>query len=103
MTALNLPAILNRPSLFGHRGIATVTVPAAVAALARLFRGARANGEGWSSLSPHLVEDIGETPASAEAEAVRDMFCAPLGSIGFGHRVETGCRPPFPRPRSPLG
>ena len=103
MTVLNLPAKLNRPSLIARRCIVAAPVAAAVRALARLFRGRRAAGEDWSALSPHLLADIGETPASAEAEALRDVFCSPLGSIGFRDRVKTGGRPRFSHPTSPLG
>jgi uncharacterized protein YjiS (DUF1127 family) len=103
MTILDLPAKLNRPSLIARRGIATAPVAATVRALARLFRGWRADGQDWSTLSTHLLADIGETPASAEAEALRDVFCSPLGSIGFRDRVEPGGRPRFSRPTSPLG
>jgi uncharacterized protein YjiS (DUF1127 family) len=102
MTILNFPAKLNRPSLVARCGIATAPVAATVRALARLFRGRRAYGQDWSTLSPHLLADIGETPASAEAEALRDVFCSPLGSIGFRDRVETGGGPWFSRRTSPL-
>jgi len=101
MTILNLPEKLNRPSPVAHRGIAAAAVAAAARGLARLFRGPQADGRGWSSLGPHLLADIGETPASAEAEALRDLFYPPLGSLGFRERVETGGA--FSRPASPLG
>ena len=103
MTILNFPAKLNRPSLIARRGIAAAPVAAAARALARLLRGRRANGQDWSTLSSHLIADIGETPASAEAEALRGVFCSPLGSIGFRDRVEPGGRPRVSRPTSPLG
>ncbi len=103
MTVLNLAAKLNRPSLIARCGIAAAPLVAAVRSLARRLRGSRANGQDWSTLSPHLIADIGETPASAEAEALRDVFCSPLGGIGSRDRVETGGRPGFSRPTSPLG
>ncbi len=103
MTVQYLPAKLSRPWLIARRGIAAAPVAAAVRALARLLRGQRAGRQDWSRLSPDLIADIGETPASAEAEALRDVFCSPLGSIGLGDRVKTGGRPRFSRPTSPLG
>ena len=103
MTTLNFPAKLNRPSLFARCGTAWLPIGAAARELARLLRGQHANGRDWRALSSHLIADIGETPASAEAEALRDVFWSPIGSIGFRDRVETGGRPRLSHPTSPLG
>lgn len=42
-----------------------------------------ANGPHWSKLNAHLLADIGETRASAEAAAAHRIFGAPLGTLGF--------------------
>jgi hypothetical protein len=47
-----------------------------------------------------LLADIGETPASAEHEALRNPFDPPLGQIGGG-RIDGRSR--FARRTSPLG
>jgi hypothetical protein len=54
----------------------------------------------WHELNPHLLADIGETPASAEREALRDPFDAPFGQIGGG-KIDR--RPLFARRTSQLG
>ena len=70
-----------------------LTVAAALLRLRRrLFR---RPGPRWHELSLHLLADIGETPASAEREALRNPFDAPLGQIDR--------RPLFARRTSPLG
>ncbi len=102
MADLNFPATIDRRAHIAHREI-VAAFAGAMRALVRLLSRVRARDQDWSSLSPHLIADIGETPASAQAEALRAVFYPPLGSIGLGEPVETGRWPPVSRPTSPLG
>jgi hypothetical protein len=54
----------------------------------------------WHELSLHMLADIGETPASADQEALRNPFDPPLGQIGCG---KIDGRSLFARRTSPLG
>jgi hypothetical protein len=87
-------------------GLSTRLDPArllAVAAAALLRVGRRLLGRSepcWHDLNQHLLADIGETAVSAQREALRNPFDAPLGQIGDG---KIDGRPFFARRTSPLG
>ncbi len=51
----------------------------------------------WSALNDHLLQDIDETRAGAEREALRSPLNAPLGSVGVRSELWLAFR------SSPLG
>ena len=61
------------------------------------WRGGRSEDLAWSALNEHLLQDIGETSASAESELLRSLWTAPLG------RGQVDGRPLFAFRTSPLG
>src|SRR5271165_4500457 len=100
MTSINLFARRNRSALIALRPVAREVLAFLARTVARLFR---TKGPRWSSLNARQLADIGETPASAEFEALRGASFAPLGTLGLGSRVGPRGGPLGPRPTSPLG
>ena len=49
---------------------------------ARIGRRRRSDRLDWSALNEHLLQDIGETRASADSELLRRPWNAPLGTLG---------------------
>lgn len=103
MTVLNPAKTLHQSTPVARRRIPAGAIAAAAGALARLFRGPRPHAQTWSGLSPHLLADIDETSACAEAKAQRDAFFAPPGSIGVRPGHGAGGARSLSRPTSPLG
>ena len=98
MTSINLFARRKRSAWVVQRAVAREVLAPLARTLARLFR---IEGPSWSSLNARRLADIGETPASAEFEALRDVAFAPLGTLGLGGLV--GAAGGRSRPLSPLG
>ena len=79
-TAVHPEARDGFPARAFNRAIST-----AVESILRIAGGAlRRPDQAWFSLNDHLLADIGETRADAEAEAARCVWRTPLGTMADG-------------------
>jgi uncharacterized protein YjiS (DUF1127 family) len=83
MSSFELSTKSSAHSSSPRSGIAGDVYREALLALVRRLFLNRANGPHWSELNAHLLADIGETRASAEAAVAHRIFGAPLGTLGF--------------------
>ena len=79
------------------RNRATATVVERILRIAR--RAFRRPDPVWFGLNHHLLADIGETPAEAEAEAARCVWRTPLGAMADGGMSQDLAKPRLPSSR----